>query len=282
MAICTVNYRWQQIVVVDGIRNGIHWNCEQRFSSGQKPTIVKNSDDTLDVFWVDVGNLNHAYQSAPNGSWSNENLHESYGQGYLGAPVIHDVGSRLDAFWLNHDEWRTLHHARRDTLSNRRFSSTQVLGGPTWSPNRKPAVAQNADGRLEIFITGLDRQLYHKWEETTPNNSNQWSNWTSRGGPLLADPVVARNTDGRLEVFAVFGNNRALCHRWQTTRVKDNTGKDTDEWNWSNGWDSLGGYWSARKTPAVALNADDRLEVFMMGKEDQLYHTWQTTRDTRY
>ena len=34
------------------------------------------------------------------------------------------------------------------------------------------------------------------------------------------------------------------------------------------------------KTPAVALNADDRLEVFMMGKEDQLYHTWQTTRDT--
>ena len=29
------------------------------------------------------------------------------------------------------------------------------LGG-NWSPNRRPVVAKNADGRLEVFMIGLD------------------------------------------------------------------------------------------------------------------------------
>jgi len=42
--------------------------------------------------------------------------------------------------------------------------------------------ARNADGRLEVFATGTDHALWHKWE-TAPING--WApTWTSRGGSL--------------------------------------------------------------------------------------------------
>ncbi len=46
-----------------------------------------------------------------------------------------------------------------------------ILVGP-------PAVARNADGRLELFAGG--GMLYHIWQ-TSPGGS--WSNWDSLGHP---------------------------------------------------------------------------------------------------
>ncbi len=40
-------------------------------------------------------------------------------------------------------------------------------------------VGKNADGRLEVFVRGSDKALYHKWQ-TAPNNG--WSGWASMGG----------------------------------------------------------------------------------------------------
>ena len=39
---------------------------------------------------------------------------------------------------------------------------------------RKPTIAQNADGTLELFAVGLDGHLYHIWQ-TTKNNGSEWS-----------------------------------------------------------------------------------------------------------
>jgi hypothetical protein len=40
-----------------------------------------------------------------------------------------------------------------------------------------PVVSTNADGRLEIFIVGQNRKLYHRWQEE-PNG--RWNNtWES-------------------------------------------------------------------------------------------------------
>jgi hypothetical protein len=44
--------------------------------------------------------------------------------------------------------------------------------------NAAPVVAQNADGRLEVFLVGQNTQLYHNWQ-TSPGN---WSGWFSLGG----------------------------------------------------------------------------------------------------
>jgi len=46
-----------------------------------------------------------------------------------------------------------------------------------------PHVASNADGRLEGFVRGTDRALWHIWQ-TAPNGG--WSGWSSLGGTLLS------------------------------------------------------------------------------------------------
>ncbi len=118
------------------------------------------------------------------------------------------------------------------------------------------AARRQANGRLEVFVRGSSKALYHKWQ-VTPNNG--WSGWASMGGWIdLLD--VARNADGRLEVF-VRGASGALYHKWQ---VAPNSG--------GSGWASLGG-WIDRL--AVAQNADGRLEAFVRGSNKALYHKWQ-------
>ena len=105
------------------------------------------------------------------------------------------------------------------------------------------------------------------------NPSVKWSGvWDPLGTPLFGDPVVVRNGDGRLEVFMI-GNNYTLFHMWQQTQGSSN--------QWS-AWDPVGGItgWSPRKRPAVALNPDYILELFMMGPEGQLWHTWQTSTNS--
>jgi hypothetical protein len=43
-----------------------------------------------------------------------------------------------------------------------------------------PAVAPSADGRLEVFIAGLDGTLWHIWQTIA---SDGWSGWVSYGHP---------------------------------------------------------------------------------------------------
>jgi hypothetical protein len=43
-------------------------------------------------------------------------------------------------------------------------------------------VAQDADGRLEVFVHGTDNALWHIWQ-TAPNNG--WSSWNTLGGQIV-------------------------------------------------------------------------------------------------
>jgi M6 family metalloprotease-like protein len=135
------------------------------------------------------------------------------------------------------------------------WSGYLTLGGGL---KGRPVVAQNADGRLEVFVRGMDDALWHIWHGG-PNHG--WSNWESLGGRITTDPAVGRNKDGRLEVFAR-GGDGALWHIWQTFQAQP----------WS-GWHSLGGQLLGQ--PAVGRNADGRLEVFVRGLDRALWHVWQ-------
>jgi hypothetical protein len=129
-------------------------------------------------------------------------------------------------------------------------------------------VGRNADGREEIFGVGDDNALWHKWQ-VAPNGG--WSEWAKLGTPAsdtsLTDRfIVGTNQDGRQEVFAV-GSDGNIWQIWQTA---PNGG-------WSV-WRKLG------KPPAeirssdritVGRNADLRQELFVMGRDDALWHIWQ-------
>jgi hypothetical protein len=139
--------------------------------------------------------------------------------------------------------------------------------GPASAPTLKlggqltndPAVAANADGRLEIFARGTDNALWHIWDSDLG-----WSRWESLGGFLAGNVAVGRNADGRLEVFALSDLDNSLWHNWQTSAGGD----------WS-GWKSLGGVLVGKF--AVGTNADGRLEVFVRGTDNALWHNWQTS-----
>jgi len=73
----------------------------------------------------------------------------------------------------------------------------------------------SADGRLELFVTGADRNVWHSWQTQA---SNGWSGWVSTmpgPGAEGASPEVRASGDGRLELFVV-GADGNLWHRWQT------------------------------------------------------------------
>jgi hypothetical protein len=129
--------------------------------------------------------------------------------------------------------------------------------------NSPPRVGVNSDGRLEVFVVGLDRTLWHNWQA-----SGGWSGWYTLGGSLLGEGgvdggglAVDRNAYGALEVFAVW-TDHSLRHNWQLTPGGA----------WS-GWVSLGGI--VYDAPSIARYSDGRLEVFAEWQGGVPWHIWQ-------
>jgi hypothetical protein len=260
----------------DGSKQTYDWTPlglgQKFFSSGQRPAIAKNYDGRLDVFWLTDTQFNHSYQSTPGSSWSNTTNTEVGGGDFDGDPVVIRSGNGKLELFMVHDDYSSnlyrLHHMYGDG------TSLPSLGG-RWSPNRRPDVAMNGDGKLGVFMVDLDRQLQYRYQGVM--GSESWSeDWIPLGGPILGDPAVgidrADNFD-RLNVFAVRSIDRQLYYRWQTSVVSDASSP------WSN-WTPLEGHWSARRIPAIAQNADGRLEVFMVGSDGRLYHRWQTSKNS--
>jgi hypothetical protein len=77
---------------------------------------------------------------------------------------------------------------------------------------------------------------------------------------------VATNVDGRLETF-VTGSDGNLYHSWEGTPSGP-----------FGGLSSLGAPTSVTFVgdPAVGVNADGRLETFIVGSDNLLWHSWQT------
>src|SRR5262249_43716135 len=78
-------------------------------------------------------------------------------------------------------------------------------------------VAQNSDGRLEVFTVLNDDALWHVWQD--PASPTYWSGWDSLGGEPSGPATVARHLDGRLDAFAVArvtAGSSPLYHRAQT------------------------------------------------------------------
>ena len=271
---------------------------------GNNPAVAQNADGRLEVFMVGSdGRLYHMFQRSLGepgwaGSWYGSWVMSWYtlggGRQWLGCDpaVAQNADGRLEVFIVGLDPnsldnrhterlyhiWQTAPNQKTASLGEWSADTvppvqlgTQMIPGAKWSRRRRPSVAQNADGRLEVFMVGLDNQLWHMWQ-TSKNNSSQWSDsWVPLGGPLLGDPVIAQNADGRLEVFKVDANDNYLYHRWQTAPNSSS--------QWSDGWTPLGGPFPPRKRPAVSQNADGRLEVFMVGSDGRLYSITQTSKN---
>ena len=139
-----------------------------------------------------------------------------------------------------------------------------------WSPfhsvndrARRLVVAQNQDGRLEVFGTAADDSIWHTWQTAANNGWSAWAPFHTAGDRLRA-LVVGQNQDGRLEVFGTASDD-TIWHTWQTSP--------------NNGWSGWGPFHSTAdrlRTLAIGRNQDGRLEVFGTAADDSIWHTWQT------
>src|SRR6266581_2613276 len=131
------------------------------------------------------------------------------------------------------------------------------------------SVGRNADGRLEVFYSDVNSEIWHIWQ-TAPNGTWSTSALLNKlaNASYYSSIAVDENADGRLEVFIIAGG--ALWHIWQTTAGG----------NWYNTWFSSGKLSTSAEIyigPAVAKNKDGRLEVLIAGNDGALWHTWQVT-----
>jgi hypothetical protein len=132
------------------------------------------------------------------------------------------------------------------------------MGAPRQSSS--PVVAWGAN-RLDVFVIGTDRALYHKWW-----NGTAWgpslTGYEGMGGTCTSSPQVVAWGPNRLDVF-VTGTDSALYHKW---------------WNGSAWGPSLTGYESLGGTcigePRVVSWGANRLDVFVLGTDRALYHKW--------
>lgn len=134
------------------------------------------------------------------------------------------------------------------------------LGGVLTAP---PAAAANADGHLEVFGRGMDSRIYRMAQQ----GASDFSGWELLGGShtFNGQPAVAKNHWQKLELFAR-GRDGALWHRWQN----DPNVRAAAQWSQ---WQSLGGQLAF--DPSVALNHDERLEVFAVHGDGRVFHIWQ-------
>jgi serine protease AprX len=131
-----------------------------------------------------------------------------------------------------------------------RWSDWETLGGFCTDG---VAISSWAENRLDTFVVGNDRTLYHKWWAGAG-----WSDWETLGGGLYSAPAAVSWGPNRIDVFAI-GGDHAMWHKWW------------DGSSWS-GWETLGGF--CTDGVAVASWAENRLDCFVVGNDRALYHKW--------
>ena len=120
----------------------------------------------------------------------------------------------------------------------------------TWAPNR-----------IDTFVLGTDRALYHKWW-----NGATWgpsvTGYENIGGVCTSVPQALAWGPNRLDVF-VTGTDSALYHKWWNGNA----------WGPSvTGFENMGG--AMRRDPRAVSWGPDRLDVFVLGTDRALYHKW--------
>jgi ligand-binding sensor domain-containing protein/signal transduction histidine kinase len=128
-----------------------------------------------------------------------------------------------------------------------------------------PVLAQNGDGRLELYGVEADtRHLVHCFQKA-PNGTNGWSDWTSLEGCIQSGFGARPNVLGRMEIFAV------NCTNKHVQRIAQVTPSDSLHWT---GWDNFGGDFESGVI--IGRSADGRLEIIAVDARDAtLLHRWE-------
>lgn len=122
-----------------------------------------------------------------------------------------------------------------------------------------PAAVASTPGRIDLFVLGIDNQIYHAW-----GDGENWQGWENVGGPGMHGVAVTARGPGNLDLFTIGtdieGTDNHMYHRAMVN------GK------WGN-WDNLGG--ACISAPAAVALGEHRLDTFVVGTRSALFQkTW--------
>jgi len=122
-----------------------------------------------------------------------------------------------------------------------------------------PAVSSWAANRLDVFVRGADNAIWHAWWDGT-----KWNAWQSLGPAIVSNPAAVSWGLNRIDLFGV-GTDGNLYHK---------------VWNGSSwgAWENDVGHpppgIAAGSGPAVSSWAANRLDVFVRGADNAIWHAW--------
>ena len=93
----------------------------------------------------------------------------------------------------------TWHHDDIRAEAVRRWSGAPP---PTQGDDVHPTVSSRGNGRLDMFATGSDGQLWHRWYDGNYENA-AWTEWEGLGGQLVGPPTATSWGSDRIDIFGV-------------------------------------------------------------------------------
>jgi hypothetical protein len=137
---------------------------------------------------------------------------------------------------------------------------SSFLAGQQTPEPAGPVVSWGAD-RIDAFVLGTDRAMYHKWWDGS-NWGPSTVDYEYMGGVCMSGPEVASWGPNRLDAF-VLGTDRAMYHKWW----------DGNAWGPSTvDYEYMGGV--CLTEPDVVAWGPNRLDAFVIGTDSALYHKW--------
>ncbi|MFN2466195.1 MAG: hypothetical protein ABR598_08035 [Candidatus Dormibacteria bacterium] len=140
--------------------------------------------------------------------------------------------------------------------------ASALAAGASTSLDLKVHIANNAGGTLTNTAT-----VSSTTNDPDGSNNTATTSTTVTGRRPSGHQLMISNRDGRLEAVAL-GQNGDIWHAWEASV----------NGTWTQ-WYDLGAPSSGTfaSDPAIGINPDGRLEVFVTGSDSSVYHAWQTT-----
>jgi hypothetical protein len=147
------------------------------------PVLAAQADGRLHLFVPSLGgDLWHISQTAVNNGWSDWTSHGQPDGNLFSDPaaIAANANGRLKLFIpAGEGVWHIWQTAPNGDWSDWFNQLPESPGGPV-PVDGSPALAPSADGRLELFVLGFDKAIWHIWQ-TAINNG--WSAPRSHGTP---------------------------------------------------------------------------------------------------
>jgi hypothetical protein len=173
-----------------------------------------------------------------------------------GGPTAVSWGSgRIDLFARGSDD--QLWH--RVWIEPGPWAAWESLQAPEGGLTADPDVSSWAANRLDVFVRAADNKLWHRaWTGSPP-----WSDWEHLDGSLTSAPSAVSWGTNRIDVFARGASNH-LYHRVYIY--------GSGWFGWENLCSNPYPNCSLTSAPDAASWVTDRIDVFVRGASNHLYH----------